>query len=217
MAFFDELKKNLSGVTDTVAKTSENVMKKSSTAIEIQKAKLKRVSLEGDMKELYASLGKLYFEEYADGDMPKEMAELCEKITSCQHAINEAEQRAALLKGVVICSNCQAEVDKDASYCPKCGAEIIHVVEEDENVDVDAASSEEVDDEVSEAADTEDSEGGAEEADAESEEVQRQTSRKMKLLKKRKREKLQTNAQTTNKRDEKQKKLLSSRQQQEGE
>ena len=45
MAFFDELKKNLSGVTDTVAKTSENVMKKSSTAIEIQKAKLKRVSL----------------------------------------------------------------------------------------------------------------------------------------------------------------------------
>nr|WP_270514244.1 zinc ribbon domain-containing protein [Coprococcus catus] len=170
MAFFDELKKNLSGVTDTVAKTSENVMKKSSTAIEIQKAKLKKVSLEGDMKELYASLGKVYFEKYADGDMPKEMAELCEKITSCQHAINEAEQRAALLKGVVICSNCQAEVDKDASYCPKCGAEIIHVVEEDENVDVDAASSEEVDDEVSEAADTEDSEGGAEEADAESEE-----------------------------------------------
>ena len=168
MAFFDELKKNLSGVTDTVAKTSENVMKKSSTAIEIQKAKLKRVSLEGDMKELYASLGKLYFEEYADGDMPKEMAELCEKITSCQHAINEAEQRAALLKGVVICSNCQAEVDKYASYCPKCGAEIIHVVEEDENVD--AASSEEVDDEVPDGADTEDSEGGAEEADAEPEE-----------------------------------------------
>ena len=168
MAFFDELKKNLSGVTDTVAKTSENVMKKSSTAIEIQKAKLKRVSLEGDMKELYASLGKLYFEEYADGDMPQEMAELCEKITSCQHAINEAEQRAALLKGVVICSNCQAEVDKDASYCPKCGAEIIHVVEEDENVD--AASSEEVDDEVPDGADTEDSEGGAEEADAEPEE-----------------------------------------------
>ena len=164
MAFFDELKKNLSGVTGTVAKTSENVMKKSSTAIEIQKAKLKKVSLEGDMKELYASLGKLYFEEYADGDMPKEMAELCEKITSCQHAINEAEQRAALLKGVVICSNCQAEVDKDASYCPKCGAEIIHVVEEDENVD--AASSEEVDD----GADTEDSEGGAEEVDAEPEE-----------------------------------------------
>ena len=168
MAFFDELKKNLSGVTDTVAKTSENVMKKSSTAIEIQKAKLKRVSLEGDMKELYASLGKLYFEEYADGDMPKEMAELCEKITSCQHAINEAEQRAALLKGVVICSNCQAEVDKDASYCSKCGAEIIHVVEEDENVD--AASSEEVDDEVPDGADTEDSEGGAEEVDAEPEE-----------------------------------------------
>lgn len=72
-----------------------------------------------------------------------------------------------------------------------------HVVEEDENVD--AASSEEVDDEVPDGADTEDSGSEAEEVDAEPEEVQRQTSRKMKLLKRRKREKLQTNAQTTNK------------------
>ncbi len=156
MAFFDELKRNLSGVTDTVAKTSESVMKKSSTAIEIQKAKLKKVSLEGDMKSLYESLGQLYFEKYADGDMPKEMAELCEKITSCQHAINEAEQRAAFLKGVVICSNCQAEVDKDASYCPKCGAEIIHVVEKDEDDSVDAEDeNEESADEASDTADEE--------------------------------------------------------------
>ena len=105
------------------------------------------------MKSLYESLGQLYFEKYADGDMPKEMAELCEKITSCQHAINEAEQRAALLKGVVICSNCQAEVDKDASYCPKCGAEIIHVVEEDEDDSVDAEDeNEESADEASDTA-----------------------------------------------------------------
>lgn len=168
MVFFDELKKNLSGVTDTVAKTSESVMKKSSTAIEIQKAKLKKVSLEGNMKSLYESLGQLYFEKYADGDMPKEMAELCEKITSCQHAINEAEQRAAFLKGVVICSNCQAEVDKDASYCPKCGAEIIHVVEEDEDDSVDAEDENE--ESADEASDTAAEEPEAAEDAGESEE-----------------------------------------------
>ena len=168
MALFDELKKNLSGVTDTVAKTSESVMKKSSTAIEIQKAKLKKVSLEGNMKSLYESLGQLYFEKYADGDMPKEMAELCEKITSCQHAINEAEQRAAFLKGVVICSNCQAEVDKDASYCPKCGAEIIHVVEEDEDDSVDAEDENE--ESADEASDTAAEEPEAAEDAGESEE-----------------------------------------------
>lgn len=132
MAFFDELRKNLTGVSDTVAKTSETVVKKSSGVLEIQKAKLKKVSLENDLKNHYAELGMLYFENYADGDMPKEMAELCEKITACQHAISEAEQRVASLKGVVICANCQAEVDKDASYCPKCGAEIVHVVEDPE-------------------------------------------------------------------------------------
>lgn len=168
MAFFDELKKNLSGVTDTVAKTSESVMKKSGVAIEIQKAKLKKVSLEGDMKSLYESLGHLYFEKYADGDMPKEMAELCEKITSCQHAINEAEQRAALLKGVVICSNCQAEVDKDASYCPKCGAEIIHVVEDDDSDDIEAESADENEET---ATDTEEAENTNAEAAPEEEEA----------------------------------------------
>ena len=182
MAFFDELKKNLSGVTDTVAKTSESVMKKSSTAIEIQKAKLKKVSLEGDMKSLYESLGQLYFEKYADGDMPKEMAELCEKITSCQHAINEAEQRAALLKGVVICSNCQAEVDKDASYCPKCGAEIIQEDETDsveaEEEDENAESAKEANtaDEEPEAAENE-NDGEAEEetvSDAAAEETHKE-------------------------------------------
>lgn len=132
MAFFDELRKNLTGVSGTVAKTSETVVKKSSGVLEIQKAKLKKVSLENELKSIYAELGMLYFENYADGDMPKEMAELCEKITACQHAISEAEQRVAALKGVVICTNCQAEVDKEACYCPKCGAEIVHVVEDAE-------------------------------------------------------------------------------------
>lgn len=146
MTFFDELKKNLSGVSGTVAKTSETVVKKSGTVLEIQKAKLKKVSLEGDLKDIYAQLGQLYFEKYADGDMPKEMAALCEKVTACQHAIDEAEQRAAYLKGVVICSNCQAEVDREASYCPKCGAEIVHVVEEE---DTEAVEAEEEKEEVS--------------------------------------------------------------------
>lgn len=132
MAFFDELRKNLTGVSGTVAKTSETVVKKSSGVLEIQKAKLKKVSLENELKSIYAELGMLYFENYADGDMPKEMAELCEKITACQHAVSEAEQRVAALKGVVICTNCQAEVDKEACYCPKCGAEIVHVVEDAE-------------------------------------------------------------------------------------
>lgn len=140
MAFFDELKKNLSGVSGTVAKTSETVVKKSGNVLEIQKAKLKKVSLESELKDIYAQLGQLYFENYAAGDMPKEMAALCEKVTACQHAINEAEQRAALLKGVVICSHCQAEVDKEASYCPKCGAEIVHVVEDAETETVEASA-----------------------------------------------------------------------------
>lgn len=131
MTFFDELKKNLSGVSGTVAK-------KSGTVLELQKAKLKKVSLEGDLKDIYAKLGQLYFENYADGDMPKEMAALCEKVTACQHAIDEAEQRTAYLKGVVICSKCQAEVDREASYCPKCGAEIVHVVEEEDTEAVEA-------------------------------------------------------------------------------
>ena len=50
----------------------------------------------------------------------------------------------------------------------------------------------EVDDEVPDGADTEDSEGGAEEVDAEPEESAEANEQEDKLLKKRKREKLQT-------------------------
>lgn len=150
MAFFDELKRNLSGVSETVAKTSGTVMKKSEHVLEIQKAKLKKASLESEMKDIYAKLGKLYFEHYADGDMPKEMAALCEKVAACQHAIDEASQRVADLRGVVICSNCQAEVDKEAAYCPKCGSEIVHVVE-----DMTAENVEEQDSDIQEDAENE--------------------------------------------------------------
>lgn len=128
MAFLDELRKNLSEVSDTVVKKSSHMM-------EIQKAKLKKVSLESDLKDLYAELGKSYFDYYADGDIPKEMAGLCKKITACRHAIQDAEQRAAFLRGVIVCANCQAEVDKTAFYCPKCGAEIVHVVEDEETAE----------------------------------------------------------------------------------
>lgn len=135
MTFLDELRKNLSGVSDTVVKTSGTVIKKSGHMMEIQKAKLKKVSLEGDLKNLYAELGKLCFDFYAEGDMPKEIAGLCEKITECRHAIEDADQRVVDLKGVVVCSCCQAEVDKTALYCPKCGAEIVHIMEDEETAE----------------------------------------------------------------------------------
>lgn len=167
MAFLKELRKNLTGMSDTVAKTSESVVKKSSGVLEIQKAKMKKVSLENDLKSYYAELGMIYFDNYADGDLPKEMAELCEKITACQHAISEAEQRVVALKGVVICSNCQAEVDKEASYCPKCGAQIVHVVENDEPETSEEPAEEADEEPADEPADAETSpEDGEEDASA---------------------------------------------------
>lgn len=179
MTFFDELKKNLSGVSGTVAKTSETVVKKSGNVLEIQKAKLKKVSLEGDLKDIYAQLGQLYFEKYADGDMPKEMALLCERVTACQHAIDEAEQRVALLKGVIICAHCQSEVDKEASYCPKCGAEIIHVVEDSDGETVEAEeetaeeqTEETADEAAEETAEAEEADAGEALSDAESEDAE---------------------------------------------
>ncbi len=117
-------------MSEKAAKTSETVVKRGESALEVQREKLKKVSLEGDLKSLYEELGKCFYESCSESEMSEDLAAICEKITACKDSINESDHKVAVLKGVVICSSCGAEVSKDAAFCPKCGAPIVHDEEE---------------------------------------------------------------------------------------
>ena len=116
MSFLDDLKKN---VTDL----SESVAKKSSEIIETQKLKMQRSSLESDLRDSYVALGRLYEKRLAGSAREgSEEAVLLKKLTSVRASMAKIEDALLKLKGVVTCPGCGQSVSKTFEFCPKCGA-----------------------------------------------------------------------------------------------
>lgn len=74
--------------------------------------------------ELYAELGKAYFDAEganADGPFFDKCREIAEKLKSAECL--KAELNA--LKGVCICQECGAEIPIENDFCGKCGAKLV--------------------------------------------------------------------------------------------
>jgi len=118
MTFFDELKSNILEVSETIGK-------KSSDIIEIQKLKMKKGSLESERKKDYIQLGQLFYKKIKNGEISDPQAqELYDKIKLNKEAADEIGRQLTILKGVNICANCQATVNDNNDFCPRCGAKI---------------------------------------------------------------------------------------------
>lgn len=117
MAFFDDVKK---GITDV----SETIVKQSTKLVEIQKLKMKKTSLEGDIKRDFALLGKLYFAKMeadgTEGETP-EAFQSYERIISARQAVSEIKAKLSKMKNEKNCRACGAGVPLDTIYCPRCG------------------------------------------------------------------------------------------------
>ncbi len=115
MSVFDDLKKNVTDFT-------ENVAKKSSVAIETQKLKMKKSSLESDMRDCYIALGRLYEKRLADQDEKgTEEEKLVEDLARIRGSISEIQESLRQQKGVITCPSCGRDVSKVYEFCPKCG------------------------------------------------------------------------------------------------
>lgn len=117
MAFFDEVKK---GLTDV----SESIVKKSTELVEVQKLKMKKTSLESDIKRDFALLGKLYFAKMeadgTEGETPEAMSAY-DRIVSAKEAVEEVKEKLSKINHEKNCRACGAKVPLDTVYCPKCG------------------------------------------------------------------------------------------------
>lgn len=85
-------------------------------------------SLENQKKECFAEIGKLYYSEIYSGKEREELADSLkiwiEKIDNLAVEIEEKRQQLSLLKGTIVCPNCNADIPQNSMFCNSCGFKI---------------------------------------------------------------------------------------------
>ena len=108
-------------ITDTagkVAETSNNLYNTARLSLKISKLKT-------NINECYRKMGEICYKNYQGKETSEEDAEnLCVQIDKINERIARLSAEIAELKGCAVCENCGAEIQKDSSYCAKCGAEV---------------------------------------------------------------------------------------------
>ena len=116
MAFFDELKKGL-------AVTGQTVAQKTKELTESVQLKSQLKAEKEAMLKAYASIGKKVFENAAWDDKRKYESEF-ETINECLNKIEELKDKLSDLDGCIFCNECGFRIDKNSTYCSKCGAKV---------------------------------------------------------------------------------------------
>ncbi len=128
MAFFDEIGK-------TLADKSREAAKKAKDMAEILQLKAQIGTEKSKTKELYASIGVLYFKKHRD-DENDEYQMFFPEIEKTLAHIAELEERVKTLEKAGTCPVCGASVGKEDAFCAKCGAPVEKEAEEAPEEDV---------------------------------------------------------------------------------
>ena len=179
MTFFEELKKTITDVSGTVAKKSGEV-------VETQKLKMKKYSIESDIRKDYELMGRIYFAEMEEsGNIDENVEEIFQRIVEAKDAVAEIDEKLATYGKGKVCAVCGEKAAKNMTYCPYCGSKFEDaqtaeedfadadfeedVVEETEAVEEDVDAAEENAEVPAEAAPTEENAASEEAAEVEAE------------------------------------------------
>lgn len=134
--FFGDLGKIISEKADAVTKKTGEVVdvvaKKTEQTVEIQKIKNQIHVMERSNDRDYRDIGKMIYDKFKNGDGAEaEYIELCDAIAERENLIAEAREEIAKLKGLDVCPECNAHIEPEATFCPKCGARVTAEFEEE--------------------------------------------------------------------------------------
>lgn len=155
MGFFDNLGKKASAAYDATAEKTSKLAKEAKLRMKINENK-------SNIKDLYEEIGKKVYEKHVreeNIDINTDLEEECTKIDVLSAEIETCLKSILELKEKKQCEKCHAEIELNASFCPKCGEK--QPVEEVKVAEV-------VDANVDDSAETQDS---GENQDTESEEA----------------------------------------------
>lgn len=117
MAFLDDLSRTLTDMGKEVAQKTKDV-------VDVLQLKTQINSEKSRLRDLYAEIGKSYYEQYTD-QARLEYEPACERIQSSLDKIAEMEAKISRMENARACSSCSAPLGKSAAFCSKCGASVM--------------------------------------------------------------------------------------------
>lgn len=116
------LKNNLSKIGKLLEDGISNVAYKSENLVEVSKLNMAIASEEKMVDDIYSKIGRKIYKDYKEKKInDKSLIDKCEEIEAIEKDINILKKKLLKLKDKKACKKCGAEMDRGASYCPKCG------------------------------------------------------------------------------------------------
>ena len=116
MAFFDGMDRKLSQFGQSVSNKSREVSEgmRLSSAIKAEEEK---------QNNLYREVGKYYFENCAE-NAEGQLKVLCDQIVASMELTSQYKQQQNVLKGMISCPNCGAQISANSGFCNVCGSKV---------------------------------------------------------------------------------------------
>ena len=138
MGFFDNLGKKASAAYDATAEKTSKIAKEA-------KLRMKMNENKSEINNIYKEIGKKVYEKHVreeNIDINTDLEEECTKIDVLSAEIETCLKSILELKEKKQCEKCHAEIELNASFCPKCGEkQPVEEVKVAEVVDADVADS----------------------------------------------------------------------------
>ena len=119
MEFFDKL-------TKKATETYKEVAEKTNKFAEETKLKKKISDRKSEINKIYEEIGKKVYQKHiADEELniKSDLAEECQRIDELSDEVEKLHSNIIELSNGKICQNCKQVMEKEAKFCPKCGAE----------------------------------------------------------------------------------------------
>lgn len=136
MEFFDKLTKKASETYKGAAEKTGKIAKEAKLKMKINDNKSK-------INELYKEMGKKVYQKHTANEdlcIKKDLEEECAKIDILSSEIDTYHKEILELSDVKVCIQCKEPMDKEAKFCPKCGAKQPIVEETAEVVEAEVVS-----------------------------------------------------------------------------
>ncbi|AKL94262.1 hypothetical protein CACET_c07520 [Clostridium aceticum] len=110
-------------LSDAVYQSMQQIGKKTSEILEVNKLNLSINKRKREIDELYEALGKYvykYIQQY-NNLTREDIDQYFNKIAFLQKDIETLEKLVLSVQNVLHCTHCKVEFDEEISYCPLCG------------------------------------------------------------------------------------------------